>query len=216
MPRLSFRISRGAEENGVVIGNAYDKYGSNNKIVKHLMRGFEAALTSLVESAQPQSIHEIGCGEGYWTMQWLKKGLQAKGCDFSEEVINIARENARTHDLPANVFKRKSIYDLCPEEDTADLIVCCEVLEHLEEPKLGLGALQRIASRNIIISVPNEPVWRMLNLARGKYIGQLGNTPGHIQHWSTTGIRRLVGEYFQIIETRTPLPWTMLYCQRYE
>jgi hypothetical protein len=30
--------------------------------------------------------------------------------------------------------------------------------------------------------VPREPIWRIGNMARGRYLGDLGNTPGHIQH----------------------------------
>ena len=77
------KISNGLSEDGVIVGNAYDKYGSSNPVVQHIMRGFDAALTQLVRRAAPSSIHEIGCGEGYWVLRWLKEGLIASGSDFS-------------------------------------------------------------------------------------------------------------------------------------
>jgi len=61
--------------------------------------------------------------------------------------------------------------------------------------------------------VPREPIWRILNMARGKYWRALGNTPGHLQHWSRSGILGLLAEHFEIVEVRTPLPWTMVLCR---
>jgi hypothetical protein len=62
--------------------------------------------------------------------------------------------------------------------------------------------------------VPREPIWRLLNMMRGKYIGSLGNTPGHLQHWSTSEFRKFVAPVFNVVEVRTPLPWTILLMQR--
>ena len=213
---MSIKISGGVKENGIVVGNAYDKYGSRNPIVKWMMKGFESALSDLVAKASPHAIHEIGCGEGYWVLRWNEQGMAARGCDFSTHVIELARENAVGQGLPSLLFEPRSIYDLEANRDNADLVVCCEVLEHLEHPDAGLQALQRIVGRHLIVSVPNEPLWCALNLARGKYITHLGNTPGHTQHWSKGGFIRLVSKYFDVIEVRNPLPWTMLLCKPYD
>jgi hypothetical protein len=61
--------------------------------------------------------------------------------------------------------------------------------------------------------VPREPLWRVLNLARGKYLADLGNTPGHVNHWSRGGFLDLLSRRFEIVEARTPLPWTMALCK---
>lgn len=210
---MNIKIAGGATEDGVVIGNAYDKYGSSNPIVKWMMNGFESSLSELVAKASPSSIHEVGCGEGYWVLRWTEQGIETKGCDFSSAVIDIARDNAVNRGLPPSLFTSRSIYDLDAEQDSADLIVCCEVLEHLEDPEAGLRALQRVTKRHLIVSVPKEPLWCALNLARGKYIGSWGNTPGHLQHWSKRGFVRLVSRYFDVLEVKSPLPWTMLLCR---
>ncbi|MFK8398330.1 class I SAM-dependent methyltransferase [Pseudomonas sp. BGr12] len=211
---MGIKVAGGVRENGVVVGNAYDKYGSRNWLVKRIMAGFEFALSGLVERAAPKSIHEIGCGEGYWVLRWLEEGRQARGCDFSTHAIDLARQNADARALDSErVFDVRSIYDLQSAEDSADLVVCCEVLEHLEDPDAGMRALQRVATGHLILSVPREPLWCVLNLARGKYIGSLGNTPGHLQHWSARGFVRWVEQYFEVIEVRSPLPWTMLLCR---
>jgi 2-polyprenyl-3-methyl-5-hydroxy-6-metoxy-1,4-benzoquinol methylase len=210
---MNLKISGGIKEDGIVVGNAYDKYGSQNPIVRWIMKGFADALSSLVIKVKPKTIHEIGCGEGYWVLDWNQQGIEARGSDFSEKVIALAHENAKDRGISPAIFAACSIYDIEPERDSADLIVCCEVLEHLEQPEAGLAALQRIATDYVVLSVPREPIWCALNLARGKYLTSLGNTPGHIQHWSTKTFIDLVGHYFDIVEVKTPLPWTMLLCR---
>jgi hypothetical protein len=70
--------------------------------------------------------------------------------------------------------------------------------------------MARVASRWLLVSVPHEPLWRMLNVARGAYLRQLGNTPGHLNHWTQRGFVALLGRYGQIVQTRSPFPWTML------
>ena len=210
---MSIKISGGTKENGIVVGNAYDKYGSKNLLVKWIMNGFESSLSDFVAKASPQSIHEIGCGEGYWVLRWNEQNLMARGCDFSKNVIELARDNAIAHGLLPSLFKSRNIYDLDMEQDSADLVVCCEVLEHLENPSDGLIALQRIATDYLILSVPREPLWCMLNIARGKYLKTFGNTPGHIYHWSSRSFIELVSRYFDVIEVKKPLPWTVLLCR---
>jgi 2-polyprenyl-3-methyl-5-hydroxy-6-metoxy-1,4-benzoquinol methylase len=210
---MKVKISGGIKENGVVVGNAYDKYGSRNPVVTRIMKGFQAALTELVSKASPAAIHEVGCGEGYWVLRWAEQGIVTRGCDVSGRVIGLARENAIARGLSPDLFETRSIYDLQAGRDTADLVVCCEVLEHLDDPEDGLEALRCVVDRHLILSVPREPLWRALNFARGEYLSDWGNTPGHVQHWSRRGFVRLVSEYFEILDVRTPLPWTMLLCR---
>lgn len=207
------KISRGFKDNNVVAGNVYDKYGSLNPVARFLMHGFECAMNELVGRVKPASIHEVGCGEGFWALQWMEQGICVKASDFSGKVIELAKANARARNLPEEPFRVCSIYDLNPQKDGADLIVCCEVLEHLERPEEGLQILQDAAGSYLVLSVPNEPLWRVLNMLRGKYWKEWGNTPGHVQHWSRKTFSRLVSQYFEVVEIRSPLPWTMLLCR---
>ena len=63
--------SRGAER--VPTGNTFDKYGSANPVVRRLMSGFESALGSLFTRAAPQSVLDVGCGEGVLTYKWAER-----------------------------------------------------------------------------------------------------------------------------------------------
>ena len=212
--RSRLKVAEGISEGGVVVGNTYDKYGTRNPIAVWMVENFARSLSTLVQRSNPDSIHEVGCGEGHWVLRWYSEGLDVRGSDFSSKVIEIARDNARQRAVPDDRFKVLSIYDLDSVADSADLIVCCEVLEHLEEPQRALESLQRVTRNQIILSVPREPVWRVMNLARGKYLAQLGNTPGHIQHWSRRSFVGLISRYFEVVEVLSPLPWTMLLCKK--
>ena len=58
--------------------------------------------------------------------------------------------------------------------------------------------------------MPFEPIWRIGNMARGRYLRDLGNTPGHVNHWTNRGFTTLVGTHFEVVDRATPLPWTMV------
>ena len=91
-----------------------------------------------------------------------------------------------------------------------ELVAAIEVLEHVADPPAALAEMARVAARWLLVSVPREPLWRMLNLARGAYVGELGNTPGHLHHWTPGSFRRLLAGHGEIVSARAPLPWTML------
>ena len=203
------KLASGATQGGIVVGNSTDKYHSTNPIVRRLMEGFTQALKSLVSTADPKSIHEVGCGEGYWTIQFAQEGRTIRGSDFSTHVVGLARENATAAGVRVE-FKSESIYDLKTPVDRAELIVCCEVLEHLERPELAVNKLAELAAPYLIASVPREPVWRILNMLRGQYLTSLGNTTGHLQNWSQRSFLKLLSKRFEIMEVRTPMPWTMV------
>ena len=194
-------------------GNYYDKYNTRNPIARRLMNGFLAAFESLVERCgDSSSALEVGCGEGELSMRLARRGKAVKGFDIAEEVVIEARRRSQAAGLSIPFYVGSAL-DLEPEAQAADLVVCCEVLEHLEEPERALRLLAATARKHLLVSVPREPVWRALNLARGRYVTDLGNTPGHIQHWSTRGFVSFLERHVDIVSVATPLPWTMVLCK---
>lgn len=193
-------------------GNVYDKYATRNPIERRLVAGFLDALEDLVDRTGAREAHEVGCGEGELTLRLARRGLRARGSDVSPEVVAEAERRAEAAGLSVP-FKAAGIGDLEPAADAAELVLCCEVLEHVEDPGGALERLRRLASPWLIVSVPREPLWRGLNLARLSYVGALGNTPGHLNHWSKRAFLEFLSERLEVVETRSPLPWTMALCR---
>ena len=146
-------------EDGVIPGNVYNKYETRNPIARYLQGNFQTVLLQLIRSCGATVAHEIGCGEGYLSAFLHDQlGLRMRASDASGEIIRLARELHANSELR---FVDRSVYDLVEAEDSAPLIVCCEVLEHLEHPGRALQVVQRLAQPYAIISTPREPVWRI-------------------------------------------------------
>lgn len=194
------------EHAGNIVGNVYDKYGTRNPIARALMRGFLGAVTELYQGVAPESVLEVGCGEGVLahhliTSEHRPKRFSACDLELSQLAPNLD---------PAIEFHEASAYELPHADSSFDLVLCCEVLEHLEEPDRAFAELARVARGAVLVSTPWEPLWRGLNMARGKYLSDLGNTPGHIQHFSKHGLKRLAERHLVLTARRDPVPWTML------
>lgn len=189
-----------------IVGNVYDKYETKNPIARMLMSGFLSSVTTLYQRVGAGTVLEVGCGEGKLADHLVKAGPRPE--EFV--AVDISLDRVREGLDPLIFFRNASIYELPYEDDRFELVVCCEVLEHLEHPAEGLAELARVAKRAVLISTPWEPVWRAMNMARGKYLGDWGNTPGHIQHFSRRGLISLARNRLKIVGKRTPLPWTVL------
>lgn len=193
-------------------GNVYDKYGTSNPVARRLMAGFTGELDELVGVTGATEAHEVGCGEGELSIRLARRGLQVRGTDAFGQVLEEARRRASAAGVEI-AFEATPVEELGPEGHAAELVLCCEVLEHLEDPERALEVLARLARPWLIASVPREPLWRALNLARLSYVSELGNTPGHLNHWSKRGFVRFLRRRFEVVEVRSPLPWTMVLCR---
>ncbi len=176
------------------------------------MAAFLRRLELLVERTGAREAHEIGCGEGELSIRLARRGLRVRGSDVSAGVVAEARRRAQASGVEVE-FKAAPLEQLDPATDGAELIVCCEVIEHLADPDAALDTLAELARPWAIVSVPREPLWRILNLARLRYAGELGNTPGHLQHWSRRRFARFLERRLELVELHSPLPWTMALCR---
>lgn len=200
-------------EDDLVVGNIEDKANLKNPISRALVEGFDNDLMDLISKTNPASLHEVGCGEGrlLQTVRNQFSKIELIGSELSEAVLEEAQ--ALNIDEPIHL-KSKNIYDIDKDSDYADVIVCCEVLEHLDDPQKAAETLRKMGARQYVMSVPNEPIWRILNFVRGKYWRDLGNTPGHLNHWSKKGfIKFLESVGFLILDVKSPLPWTIVRAQ---
>jgi ubiquinone/menaquinone biosynthesis C-methylase UbiE len=193
----------------VPTGNTFDKYGSTNPLVRRLMSGFQGALDELFARAAPESVLDVGCGEGVLTYQWAQRLGDAPvvGTDLEDPKLRSEWAIRRRPNLE---FRATPVEQLPFGAGEFDLAAAIEVLEHVPDPERAVVEMARVARRHLLVSVPREPLWRALNVARGAYLRELGNTPGHVNHFSKRAFAAMLSRHGRVIEARSPFPWTML------
>lgn len=192
----------------VPTGNTVDKYNLDNPIQRRLVEAFQRQLFELFEWARPERVLDVGCGEGVLTEQMADRleGGQIVGIDLDDPKLRAEWQRRQRPNLS---YRAVPAERLPFDGDSFDLVSAIEVLEHVDDPERVLGEMRRAARRHLLVSVPREPVWRMLNVARGAYVRDWGNTPGHVNHWSKRSFVRLLSGYGTVEHLRAPFPWTM-------
>jgi len=187
------------------------KYEDSNVISKYLVNNYFKAVKKLIfKTTNVKFAHEIGAGEGRSTMRISEMVPQLSASEYVPNLISIAIRNN-----PDLTIFQESVYSLQYNNDKVDLVFLLEVLEHLDYPEIALEELKRISSRYLILGVPREPLWRVLNMCRLKYIKDLGNTPGHLNHWSKSSLIKLIeAKYGKVIAIETPIPWTIVLAEK--
>jgi 2-polyprenyl-3-methyl-5-hydroxy-6-metoxy-1,4-benzoquinol methylase len=202
-------VTGGLAQEPVPTGNTYDKYGSQNPVVRRLMAGFEARLDELWDKAAPMSILDVGCGEGVLTAQWADRLGDGRivGIDLEDPKLQAEWAQRQRSNLDYQV---EDATNLSFSDDEFDMATAIEVLEHVPDPERTVAEMARVAKRWLLVSVPREPLWRGLNMARGAYVKDLGNTPGHVNHWSKRSFVSMLSRHGTVEEVRSPFPWTMV------
>lgn len=184
----------------------YRKHTSKNPLKIVFSANFKKDLISLVAPLNPQKILDAGCGEGF-ILQMLyehKIGKTLEGVDFSKEAITIGKKQ-----YPHLNIKTGDVYKLLYKDNSFDLVICTEVLEHLGSPVQAIKELKRVSSKYILFTVPNDPWWTLLNFT------QWGRDIGHINHWSFWGFKKLIeSSGLKVQKLKLPFPWTMILVEK--
>jgi SAM-dependent methyltransferase len=170
-----------------------------------MVASFNAALASVLPT-EADRVLDVGCGEGHHLDDVARAipGATTVGLDAADPAWLAA-----WHPPGARIVVGDAVA-LPFGDGTIDLVLALEVLEHLPDPRTALAEIARVTSGQVILSVPWEPVWRAGNLARGRYVRDWGNTPGHLQHFTRRAFRRIIEDHFDIDVVRRPLPWTLV------
>lgn len=195
----------------MISGNFEDKYNTKNPISKIIVSNFISTFKKLLgEIDSPNRIAEVGVGEGYLTNIVAQKFPYSEiwASDLAEDILVVASKNLKGKKVHISL---EDVESLSYEDNKFDLCICCEVLEHISNPKKALSEIKRVTRGKVILSVPLEPLWRILNMLRGKYLKDFGNTPGHINHLTPKYFVKLVeSSNFKVLSNKFPLPWQMI------
>jgi len=186
------------------------EYTNRNLITKRLFDNFFSRLAEIIKTFESDSrILEVGCGAGESSKNIiaLLKRQYFEASDYDKRYV----DKLKSIDIKYRVTV-ESAYSLNRNDNEFDHIIMTEVMEHLEDYRLALKELFRVARKSVVISVPNEPLWRILNMARFKYLKDFGNTPGHLNHFSKKSLIRELEKFGTIKKVFTPVPWIMVEC----
>lgn len=196
----------------VVIGNHLHKYTAKNPAIRWLTARWVARLQATLDRVAGDAgdragdALEVGCGEGVISQQLTTRWDRVTALDLPDASL---REQWRSR--PGPRYLHADAHRLPFGDDRFDVVVAAEVLEHLPDPARGLAELARVGTRHLVLSVPREPIFRTCNLLAGRHVRALGNTPGHLNHWSTRSFVRFVGSVAQVRAVHTPFPWTVVW-----
>lgn len=190
----------------------FAKHTSKNPIQRLLIKHFYSEFISMIEPLKPNKILDAGCGEGF-SLNKLKEnniGKKLEGLEYSKTAINLGEKV-----FPQINIKRGSVYDIPYKRDSFDIVVCTEVLEHLEDTKKALSEIMRVSRKYAIFSVPNEPFFMLSNLLRGKNLKRFGNDEGHLNHWTIYSFQKLLNKNgFKIKKLKLPFPWILVLAEK--
>jgi ubiquinone/menaquinone biosynthesis C-methylase UbiE len=197
-------------------GHKYTEEGQG-KVGAKLLEGYFRTVEDLLESSgklkskKKMKAIELGCGEGYSTKRFrdmLPANVELYASEYVAELVPKAQKLN-----PKVKVIQESVYELTHKDKTFDIVFLPEVLEHLDYPDTALKEIRRVVKDDgvLVLGVPREPLWRALNMMRGKYLKDFGNTVGHLNHWSARSLVRFVEKNFgPVVVRKNPLPWTLV------
>lgn len=109
------------------------------------------------------NVLEIGCGDGGNLLPFSKKGCNTLGVDLAECRISDAKKFFHEANA-AGEFFASDIFDIKGKDGLFDLIICHDVLEHIENKSFFISSLKRfLAPRGgcfYLFSCVANAVWR--------------------------------------------------------
>ncbi len=186
----------------------YQKHTSRNLPQRFLIENFYKILLQIISDLKPETILDAGCGEGFTLARLQNEGIakRLEGIDYASEAIALGKKM-----YPTLILKQSDINSLPYNNNYFDLVICSEVLEHLERPQKALKEIARVSKRYCLLSVPNEPLFMIANLLRGKNLSRLGNDIEHINHWSSKSFEKFVKENgWKPLIKKTSFPWALI------
>jgi len=183
------------------------KYTDGVKIRNIFLRPFQRRFVNAVAALEPTSLLELGTGEGYLLNEIHQRLPQARlvGLDLIPEFV---AEGKRV--FPHLDLRTGDIYHINEPDQSWDVVVASEVLEHLDRPADALRELTRVAKHAVVLSVPWEPFFRLGNFARGKHWQRFGNHPEHINLWTGKKFVAFASEQLIVDHVIPSLPWTIV------
>jgi 2-polyprenyl-3-methyl-5-hydroxy-6-metoxy-1,4-benzoquinol methylase len=186
----------------------FEKHTTKNPVGRVFLNRFLNLVVKTIRPLNIDTILDAGSGEGFTLnrLQQEKIGKNYEGIEYDQNAIDLGKKL-----YPKITIKKGDIYELPYKSNSFDLVICTEVLEHLDNPKKAYRELLRVSRKYVLLSVPNEPWFTIQRIGRLQNIRHLGAHPEHIQHWTAPAFTKFVKvRGVKVIGRKFPTPWTMI------
>jgi ubiquinone/menaquinone biosynthesis C-methylase UbiE len=164
--------------------------GMSDETLEHHLKRYEFAKDYI----KGKVILSVACGNGYGEHMFATDGGAQKviGVDVSEEAITFAKENYSADNLE---FFVGDALRLGLPDDSVDVVVSFETIEHIEDDRGYLKELKRVLrpGGTALISTPN----RAKSLSN--YVSRKPLNPYHVREYLRSELMDLLGGYFDNI-----------------
>lgn len=185
-----------------------NKYTNRNPVHRLSLGRFYDAVAAELRSIAPRTVLDFGCGEGFILDMMAARDVQLpdyEGVDLRADALSAAHER-----WPQKNFTHANLFDAAFDSKTYHTVMALEVLEHVFEPEKVLQRLVAMSEQHLLLTVPNEPWFQLMNLVRGRDFIRLGNHPEHINHWNAGTFAEFVSPFAEVVSVKTRFPFVIL------
>jgi len=162
--------------------NFYDDYYNkfDHKLSSREQRRIYKTISLIPNDVN--TVLEVGCGDGRLINPLIGKYKKVCGLDISKkalEHVEAIKVRGRIENLPF-------------EDNSFDIVLCCEVLEHLPISiyKKSIKEIERVAKKYIIVSVPNNEDIEISKI-RCPYCGCNFHPHRHLRSYDDYNLKKL-------------------------
>jgi SAM-dependent methyltransferase len=128
---------------------AYDRWHKEMPVDEESDAPWHSLLKARLENVCGKRVLEIGCGRGGFAA-WLgtapapQRPAEIFACDFSPVAVGIAREFGQSRGASGISYRVEDITNISFQNDSFDVVISCETIEHVPDPRKAVSELARI------------------------------------------------------------------------
>lgn len=176
-------------------------YNSKNPLIKYIHLGKLKKVIDLIPKKKNIKILDAGCGEGHLLFE-VSKLIDSSNKLYGTDILDVALEKAKER-VKGGSFSLQNLESLNFKNNSFDVIMCTDVIEHIPNYKKVLSELKRVLKEDgtLIISFPNETLWTISRFF-------LGRKPIKVpEHCNSFSPRDLINEVNLKVDKRFNIPF---------
>lgn len=181
-------------------------YWSKNIIERAIWQSKLTVVQQLLETISYQHVLDVGCGDGE-LLRSIRPESHYTGIDISPTQIAYIKSHMKTfrhiHTGTISLLRSDAVPLPFPSR-SFDLVLACDVLEHVLDPLRLIADIKRVLKPKgfALFSIPNEPLWQIMRVMALRWPPR---SPDHVSFIESSDITN----QFQHIVHKTFLPFAI-------